>query len=85
MSNTRRIRWSESEVTAADAIDVFEHALTGIEADAAFRTVTGHMVRRLVTRGAGPGLVADLIRHQHALGTAYWADIARTLLADTMG
>jgi hypothetical protein len=80
MSNTRRAKWSQAEVTAATALDDFEAAVREAEAEAARTVVTRHLVAGLEARGHAPGLIARLEGELAALGDDYWAGLARESL-----
>ncbi len=79
MSNTRRARWTTSEVTAANAVDELEAALLEETADAARVVITAHMADVLTGHGHDPDLVAGAARELLGLDDDYWLEMARLL------
>ena len=77
MSNTRRARWTHSEVTAANAEQLLLDAWAGVEAEALRQVITDMFVTDLEARGHPPGLIAAIEQDLMELGDDYWLQVGR--------
>lgn len=81
MSNTRKAKWTEAQVTAANAEALLGEFWAEREADAARKVITGRLAADLEARGHEPGLIAVMEQASMDLGTDYWAGMYQDLTA----
>jgi hypothetical protein len=79
VSNSRKTRWTEAEITAASAEFLLSEVWTEAEAAAARAVVTRHLTDDLAAAGHQPGIIAAIEQTAMDLGTSYWAGIYRKL------
>lgn len=80
MSNTRRARWTEAEVTAATVEAELDRYISGLEADAARKLIVRRLGAELLERGHPPGLVATMEQCAHGLGDDWWSLIYQAIV-----
>lgn len=81
MSNTRKAKWTEDEITAANALDALGDLWDEAAAEAARKVIGGHLLADLERYGHEPGVIAEMERRLMALGTEFWAQIYRDTTA----
>jgi hypothetical protein len=82
MSNTRKARWTEAEVTAANAELLLGELCTHAEASAARTVVTDRLLNELAALGHDPGLIARGGQALSDLDDEFWHGIYTTLTAE---
>jgi hypothetical protein len=82
MSNTRKARWTEAEVTAANAEALLGELAVQAEAGAARSVITDRLLNQLAEAGHDPELIARGGQALHDLGDGFWHGIYETITAD---
>jgi hypothetical protein len=82
MSNTKRARWTEAQVTVANAELLIGELCTQAEASAARTVLTDRLLNELAVLGHDPGLIARGGQALSELGDEFWHGIYTTLTAE---
>jgi hypothetical protein len=79
VSNSRRTRWTEAQITAANAELALRQLAEGEMAAATREVVAESLVADLTARGHPVGLVARLEQGLMQLGEDFWVEQARRI------
>ena len=75
MSNTRRPKWTDAQVTAANAETLLGEVWDEAEVVAYARVITRKMLEDLASRGHAPELLAEFARAAAAMSFDEWAGL----------
>lgn len=79
MSNSKRAKWTEAEVTAANALDLLGGWWEAAEAEAVRRVLTRNLLADLAADGHEPGMIARVEqRLLDGLDEDDWLEIGRS-------
>jgi hypothetical protein len=83
MSNRKRTRWTEAQITAANAEQLLAGLYEDATASATRQVVTEHLLADAEAAGCDlePGMVAAVEQAAMELGDEYWAETHRRLMA----
>jgi hypothetical protein len=83
MSNARRTKWTQAEITAATAVDEMEAVLTEVTAEAARVVITEMVTADLASKGHAVGTIALVEQTMMSFDDEYWAGLAAEYLAES--